>query len=458
MPNQKDTSAQKEDVSPTTTTASTMAGKRKRDAENNDGREDKSRHASPTATTGPADSAAADLAVDNIKTEDKSSSSSANGNGHTSGNGNNGRKSGRPPTRRGGRGRNQYTRDKERRDEAAGGSVNGSVNGSESAGNGDGSIKEKQEEKSDTRTSAVSREKSGSLVPDSPLPIRARSTVGGSSTKDETEHAEGIEDAHHADTTEQQDGHDASLNASFNSTTTKLVVTRSRPQTKDSHAASLSGTTGNGNSTGNGTGSSNGNNNASGQAATTGPAPAPAPASASASVPVPNGNANALGGTSAQVSASASTPAPAHAATPAPAANTSGAGSSSSTHAASGATPGLPHHGRLSMNDMRRRVAAILEFISRTQLDMAANGERITPPKKDVAERIVPGNDSVSAAAEAVGLVRAEEGKKEEGKKEDAGGEEKEVEFEKLSSFEMMDVLTRGLLKWQQEYGKYGDR
>jgi hypothetical protein len=31
-------------------------------------------------------------------------------------------------------------------------------------------------------------------------------------------------------------------------------------------------------------------------------------------------------------------------------------------------------------------------------------------------------------------------------------------DFKELSSVEMMDVLTRHLLKWQQEYGKFGER
>ena len=43
-----------------------------------------------------------------------------------------------------------------------------------------------------------------------------------------------------------------------------------------------------------------------------------------------------------------------------------------------------------------------------------------------------------------------------------AGGETfeppKEKDFKDLTSVEMMDVLTRNLLKWQQEYGKYGEK
>ncbi|KAL2001742.1 hypothetical protein VTN02DRAFT_1327 [Thermoascus thermophilus] len=116
-----------------------------------------------------------------------------------------------------------------------------------------------------------------------------------------------------------------------------------------------------------------------------------------------------------------------------------------------------PH--RTTMNEMKRRVAAILEFISRMQVEMAVNGESSTPT----------GNGE----AKAVGEQLAASDSKEEGESAAAGdpkegvsgpatdGEEqppKEKDFKDLSSVEMMDVLTRHLLKWQQEYGKYGEK
>ncbi len=114
------------------------------------------------------------------------------------------------------------------------------------------------------------------------------------------------------------------------------------------------------------------------------------------------------------------------------------------------------------MNEMKRRVAAILEFISRTQLEMAAGGQ--TPPNGGEGGG---GGGRGSSAAMMAGLadglrpILAMNG-------EHAGtGTEKgsvavvglgEREFVHLSSTEMMDVLTRNLVLWQKEFGKYGEK
>lgn len=109
---------------------------------------------------------------------------------------------------------------------------------------------------------------------------------------------------------------------------------------------------------------------------------------------------------------------------------------------------------RTTMNDMKRRVAAILEFISKTQLEMAASGEHSTPPNGEKAtatkSQTQPDGDDPST-------ISSKEG---EAAKEDSGDNEqaKKRDFNDLSSVEMMDVLTRDLLKWQQEFGKYGEK
>ncbi|KAL4877501.1 hypothetical protein BJY04DRAFT_209928 [Aspergillus karnatakaensis] len=98
-------------------------------------------------------------------------------------------------------------------------------------------------------------------------------------------------------------------------------------------------------------------------------------------------------------------------------------------------------HQRTTMNEMKRRVAAILEFISRMQVEMAAHGESITPPEQANGTRLqIIGDQLESLLARSAEEVSAEK------------------DFKDLSSLEMMDVLTRHLLKWQQEYGKFGDR
>ncbi|KAL4925767.1 putative transcriptional regulator (Cti6) [Aspergillus undulatus] len=105
-------------------------------------------------------------------------------------------------------------------------------------------------------------------------------------------------------------------------------------------------------------------------------------------------------------------------------------------------------HQRATMNEMKRRVAAILEFISRMQIEMAAAGESITPPER--TNGIDP--HAIGEQLESILSRNAEEGSS------DNVPIPTEKDFKDLSSLEMMDVLTRHLLKWQQEYGKFGER
>ncbi|RAK98853.1 putative transcriptional regulator (Cti6) [Aspergillus ibericus CBS 121593] len=107
---------------------------------------------------------------------------------------------------------------------------------------------------------------------------------------------------------------------------------------------------------------------------------------------------------------------------------------------------------RTTMNEMKRRVTAILEFISRMQVEMAVAGESTTPPSNGdrangIPARFMSEHPLLSAAIESAGLESAS-----------AGQVAAEKDFKDLSSVEMMDVLTRHLLKWQQEYGKFGER
>lgn len=111
------------------------------------------------------------------------------------------------------------------------------------------------------------------------------------------------------------------------------------------------------------------------------------------------------------------------------------------------------------MAEMKRRVAGILEFISRMQVEMAVSGESASTPSgngdqpngaliKNMVDQLesatAPSDGGESGAASA-----ATDGD---------GNQPKERNFKELSSVEMMDVLTRHLLKWQQEYGKFGEK
>jgi hypothetical protein len=120
------------------------------------------------------------------------------------------------------------------------------------------------------------------------------------------------------------------------------------------------------------------------------------------------------------------------------------------------------------MNEMKRRVAAILEFISRMQVEMAVSGETTsTPPNGNAAARAALMR-GIEAQLGTLIQTRSSEGGRISTSSDSsisatdgecsAEGLFKEKDFKDLSSVEMMDVLTRHLLKWQLEYGKYGEK
>ncbi|KAK9376218.1 uncharacterized protein V1513DRAFT_439636 [Lipomyces chichibuensis] len=109
--------------------------------------------------------------------------------------------------------------------------------------------------------------------------------------------------------------------------------------------------------------------------------------------------------------------------------------------------PRIPQ-GKSSIVEMRKRVAAILEFIGRTQVDMAIEQDE---RKKLHSQRRKPGSPltssvSTSATATASAAVITEE-------------DEIDTLFgtQKIS-LEMMDGLTRKLLIWEQQFGRHGDK
>lgn len=137
------------------------------------------------------------------------------------------------------------------------------------------------------------------------------------------------------------------------------------------------------------------------------------------------------------------------------------------THINGGDTgrPSKPRHmhpQRTTMNEMKRRVAGILEFISRMQVEMAVaseNSSSSTPRSNGDRAQGLLLKSMVDQIDNAMASTNGEGGESAvpttDGDGESAGLEK---DFKDLSSMEMMDVLTRHLLKWQQEYGKFGER
>ncbi|OIW31254.1 hypothetical protein CONLIGDRAFT_307920 [Coniochaeta ligniaria NRRL 30616] len=103
---------------------------------------------------------------------------------------------------------------------------------------------------------------------------------------------------------------------------------------------------------------------------------------------------------------------------------------------------------RITMTDMKRRATALLDFISRTQVELAGETAPSPADSKGDEPKVNGDNSAPSAAriqkkqADGVATPKPEQNGEVSGTKE----------FRELSCMEMMDSLTRRLVKWQQEY------
>ncbi len=107
---------------------------------------------------------------------------------------------------------------------------------------------------------------------------------------------------------------------------------------------------------------------------------------------------------------------------------------------------------RVTMSDLKRRANNILEYISRTQVELASDAlveSKASPGQSttdDGSTNSAPptaanGNNSSKKADGATPLTNGSAS---------AGLSLKE--FKDMSCVEMMDILTRDLVKWQQEF------
>lgn len=99
---------------------------------------------------------------------------------------------------------------------------------------------------------------------------------------------------------------------------------------------------------------------------------------------------------------------------------------------------------KVSMVDLKRRVTGILDFITRTQVEMA---EDPSPFKNEAGSALI--KDIVDGVSD---LVKVNGSGITNGGKTADGQEIKEKEFKDLTCVEMMDVLTRELMKWKEEF------
>lgn len=100
-------------------------------------------------------------------------------------------------------------------------------------------------------------------------------------------------------------------------------------------------------------------------------------------------------------------------------------------------------HSKITMADMKRRVAGILDFISRTQVELAS--ESLSPTTGEVTEKLIRG------IADGLPMIKVN-GENGNDPRTSEVGETLTKEFKDLSCIEMMDVLTRQLVKWQKEF------
>ena len=97
------------------------------------------------------------------------------------------------------------------------------------------------------------------------------------------------------------------------------------------------------------------------------------------------------------------------------------------------------------MLDMKRRVTAIMDFISRTQIDLAAEGGQSSSSDSGTS---TPGN--AARVLQENGLLQIQQAEGALGEAELAAVDGKD--FKELNCMEMMDVLTRDMVKWQNQY------
>ena len=122
------------------------------------------------------------------------------------------------------------------------------------------------------------------------------------------------------------------------------------------------------------------------------------------------------------------------------------------------------------MNEMKRRVAAILEFVSKMQVDKgsqnnshgSSSGPSGSRTPNSLVQNSTNGGDGSGGANGIVQLQPAALLKGVEAglsiSTAQVNGERAEREFRAMASGEMMHVLTRELVGWQSVYGKYGEK
>lgn len=112
------------------------------------------------------------------------------------------------------------------------------------------------------------------------------------------------------------------------------------------------------------------------------------------------------------------------------------------------------------MNEMKRRVAAILEFVNKMNGEKSSQNNSHGSSTGPSGSR-TPNGITQSSGSGAHGNVQPTallKGVEASLSAAQVLGEKAEREFRDMASGEMMHVLTRELVGWQSMYGKYGEK
>lgn len=113
--------------------------------------------------------------------------------------------------------------------------------------------------------------------------------------------------------------------------------------------------------------------------------------------------------------------------------------------------PRLPQP-KTSITDMNKRVNAIMEFIQRTQLEMANDRQRSLVVRSSASSpRVTKSSPATASITKSISITDVPQ------ITINGVGEKQEpsiVEITSMHSTEMMDSLTRKLVHWQQTFGK----
>ncbi|KTW30987.1 uncharacterized protein T551_01539 [Pneumocystis jirovecii RU7] len=121
--------------------------------------------------------------------------------------------------------------------------------------------------------------------------------------------------------------------------------------------------------------------------------------------------------------------------------------------------PRIPQ-AKITMTEMKKRVAAILEYIGRTQLEMASDQEHrkrlFIPLLQKIDKEITDKKENLLGNLDKKKTINISQDKN--NIIENSSDANSDMFHYNFDSFEMMDNLTKQLLEWEEKFGSYKDK